>query len=574
MKISSKFLASWIIVSGVSGLSAAHAQSAPGTAIRFVPGMLPSTGSLLQSTPDLLVPDAPRSNTPVEPVEIHKAAPSESTKGEVIHVVRIEVDDVPPALQSRVNSIVAAYQDRNLTFGELRDIAAEISEALVSAGEALSYAMIPPQKVEGGVIRMAVISGHLESVVLGKNKSRVSDTVLERYMQRIQNESTNIVRAQAEISRLADLPGIGGISPVLAAGTQPGGSILTLGIAAEPAVEAVLVADNNGSETTGRNRIGFQFTANSPLKIGDRFQFMGYAAPDIFQFTSNSNSGYTLLGRASYDLPIGAAGMRAGLAFARVNYALGGLYKGIGDGNANIVTLYANKSLIRKHNNDLSLSASLDYKSMRDTIVSSDNKRSDLVAGLQVSGNYGSTLAGRPNAIQYEAGIGAGRIDNPDPFWGVSTDGRFYKATQNVRVTQSLVSDVLLEMAWNGQQASRTLDSVEKMALGGPGAVRAYTTDAASVDSGWIGSVVLSTGVPKVKGLRAQIFYEMAHGKPQKFGARGVSPSVNLSGYGAGLNYTAGNRANVSISYARPIKSIAAGGHASGAVWVNTALKI
>ncbi|WP_220094841.1 ShlB/FhaC/HecB family hemolysin secretion/activation protein [Paraburkholderia hayleyella] len=516
----------------------------------------------------------PRPNRDVAPLDVPKPASEPDKGGEAIHISRIYVEDVPPELQLKVNEIVMGSQGQELTLNELRGVAARISEVMINGGEALSYAMIPPQKVKDGVIRMVVVHGHLERVALGKNNSRVSDAVLERYLRHAGTPEGDLKPTQIGVARLADLPGVGAVEPVLSAGETPGGSVMTVDVGATPMLSTALFVDNTGSTVTGRNRMGVQFTVNSPLKIGDRFQVVGYAAPDIFQFNTDSNGGYTLLGRASYDLPIGVGGARAGFAAARVNYALGGVYREKGDGIANTFSLYASQPLLRESNQELSLNATVDYKTMRDSTLGDSNKRSDIVGGVQLSGSRSGTLIGLPNAIQVDVGAAAGRIYNPSKFYGRDSNGMFYKAMENAHFTQVLPLGVLLDVNWSGQQASQGLDSVEKFTLAGPTAVRGYSSDIPSADSGWVASVALSAPVPKVTGLRAQVFYDRARGNLRKFAPPKVDPIINLSGWGVGLNYTVNNRASMSLSYARPINGQPLGARPSGMVWVNAGIKI
>jgi hemolysin activation/secretion protein len=54
-----------------------------------------------------------------------------------------------------------------------------------------------------------------------------------------------------------------------------------------------------------------------------------------------------------------------------------------------------------------------------------------------------------------------------------------------------LAGNFSLLASFNGQWASKNLDSSEKMILGGPNAIRAYSGSEAQGDSGWYGSLEL-----------------------------------------------------------------------------------
>ncbi|MFX8262578.1 hypothetical protein ABTL46_22235, partial [Acinetobacter baumannii] len=85
-----------------------------------------------------------------------------------------------------------------------------------------------------------------------------------------------------------------------------------------------------------------------------------------------------------------------------------------------------------------------------------------------------------------------------------------------------------------------------KMVLGGPGAVRAYSNDTVSADSGYVASATLNVAVPVVKGLSVQAFYDRAQATAQKFVRSGAN-RVTMDGYGAGVSYTISQRATLSL---------------------------
>ncbi|UCF24651.1 MAG: ShlB/FhaC/HecB family hemolysin secretion/activation protein [Ralstonia sp.] len=495
----------------------------------------------------------------------------EAAQGASFHVSRIEVQDLPDGAQAGVANITATYKDQQLTLGQLRDIAAQVTQVLVEHGETLSYASIPPQKIQDGIVKLRIVKGRLESLTLGQNKSLVSDKVLRAYLRRAERHTGNLPALQDQLLLLSDLPGVGGVSPLLAAGQTAGGTAMTIETEAAPRADVIALADNAGSATTGRNRIGAQVSVNSPLGLGDRFQAIAYAAPDVLQFNHDGDRGRTTIGRVSYDLPVNASGTRVGAAVSRVDYTLGGRYRDMGLGHANVFSLYANQPLVRTRTRSLNLGATLDQKEMRDTFVGDRNKRSAQVLGVQISGDLRSALGSMPTVVQYQAGASYGRLHNPDRFYGARTNGRFLKTTQSVKVLQGVRPGVYVDLSANAQQTSRNLDGAEKMVLGGPNAVRAYSNDMVSADSGLVASATLNVAVPQVKGLTLQAFYDVAQAKVQKFNNR--STHVEMSGYGVGASYTVNKRAVINVSVARPNGHTNLGQRPSGQVWVSAAIR-
>nr|WP_245615973.1 ShlB/FhaC/HecB family hemolysin secretion/activation protein [Andreprevotia chitinilytica] len=478
-------------------------------------------------------------------------AEDDATAGEAFHVARIEVDDVPEALRAAVDAAVAPYRDQQMSLGMVRNVAVKVTMALQDGGERLSYAYVPNQDIVDGVVHLKVLRGHIESASLGKNTSLVMDKVLKSYLAKGVSPTGDVPTAESQLLRLADLPGVGGTTPVLAAGQEPGGSALTVDVAPGERIEGLLVMDNNGSKTSGKLRMGTQLTLNSPLGMGDRFQAVLYEAPEVIQTNHDSDGGgHTWIGRLSYDLPMGADGGRAGFAYSQVGYQLGGeTYRRYGfEGFAKVWSLYGSYPLIRTATRNLSLSANLDYKQMFDSSLS-DDLRSASMATLQLSGDVQGQIAGLPNVLQYQFSISGGDFTNTPGDWS-RTNGKFLKTTQSVKLSQGLMPGLYLDLPFSAQQASRNLDGSEKMSLGGPSGVRAFNGDVASVDTGWLFTPTVNWSVPWVDGLTAQLFYDYGRGTTQKTSNQ-YENIFALGGYGAGLSYALPGRAVFSASYAR-----------------------
>lgn len=561
MSSPTKWLALGVAASGVAGLSCCARAATP---------ELPNSGTLLQGTPELS--GGPTSPSPTllrdgdepNPVDADLA----EQQGPTFRVDRIDVDGLPEPMRPEIDAIVAPYQRRDLSLETARKIAQRVTQALVSSGEYLGYAYIPPQTVDNGVLRLEVMLARVEAVRIGQNQSLVSDRVVGRYLA----HTTDMASARSQIEQLKTLPGIDSVVPILSSGQTPGGTLVTLQVTPSERVEGLFLADNAGSQISGRNRLGAQVIVNSPLGLGDRFQLIGYAAPSFAQFNHDSDFGRITIGRVSYDLPVDTQGTRIGMAVSRVDYTLGGFYRELGAGHANVFGLYASRPLLRARMHNLNVGATFDIKEMRDEFVGDVNKRSAIVLGGQLDGSGQSAVKGLPTIVEYQAGFYGGRLQNPDPFYGSTTHGHFFKATQNVKVTQLVGAGVYAELSANAQQASRNLDGAEKMVLAGPAAVRAYSTDSASVDTGTIASATLNWAVPKSNGLIVKAFYDYAHGKVQKFSGASDA-SVEMKGYGLGASYTIAKRAVLNVSMARPHGGARTLGRPSGQVWVNAAIR-
>ncbi|WP_414444110.1 ShlB/FhaC/HecB family hemolysin secretion/activation protein [Burkholderia sp. 22PA0106] len=538
---------------------------------------LPSAGAILQHNSFLGTPAPPKGDA--QPTIRDNAASGETadTGALLVHVARIVVDDVPGALKQDVEAIVAPYRDRSMSLSELRGVAVQITGVLLDHGESISRAYLPQQKVVGDVIHLAILRGHLESAKLGVNRSHVRDKVLEAYLKRGISASGDVKVMQDQLARMSDLPGLGALTPTLSPGSTPGGSSLVVTAEQAPRVVAALVGDNAGQRTTGRNRIGAQIVVNSPLGIGDQLQALGYAAPDFFQANHDSDAGRTLIGRVSYDLPVGTRGVRAGVAVSRVDYRVGGeTYGDLDmDGYAMVYSVYGSVPLVSGLDRHLTIAANLDYKRMSDSYLEEDpNTRSSKNATLELSGDRRGQLAGLVNIFEFRAGASVGYLDNVPDWNGADTRGTFAKTTQAAKFTQMLAprAGLYLQLSVDAQQASRNLDSSEKMTIGGPYAVRAFSNDTVSGDQGFVASASLHANVPGVSGLAAQLFFDYAHATVQKFVASNEDASLSLAGAGVGFDYAIGKYVTLSVSYAMRTHN-ELGDQPRGMTWVNGVLR-
>lgn len=536
-----------LFASGALAYLPASAQGLPGANLGT-----PSSGSLLQSNPALNAPtDRHAGDAPAIEAARPSAATPVSGDEESVRIARIEVDNVPERLKVRVDAVVTPYRDRDMTLTDVRNVAIQVTGVLLDNGESISYAYVPQEQpdIADGVVHLRVLRGHIEAIHLKGNQSLVRDSVLQGYLANGVTPAGDVQTAQDQLSRLSELPGIGTLTPLLSPGQTPGGTVLSVSTDAGRRVEGAFVLDNAGSRISGRNRAGAQINVNSPLGLGDRLQAVLYGAPDFLQFNHDSDGGHTLIGRVSYDVPIGVQGARAGVAISRVDYTLGGVYRDLGEGYATVFSLYGSYPLLRRPTANVDVSASVDTKRMSDSLFDLPNPRTAQVLNLQFSGDRQGQLAGLPNALQIQIGASGGRLRNTDDWNVAQTRGNYYKMTTAARFSQGLARGAALDLSINTQHASRNLDGSEKMVLGGPGAVRAYSNDTVSADSGYVASATLNVAVPAVKGLSVQAFYDRAQAAAQKFVRSGAN-RVTMDGYGAGVTYTLNQRATLNLSHA------------------------
>ncbi len=542
-----------------------------------------NAGQLLQQNQSLLSPDVDTARQPgsADDTVVDKRTSAAGSSTATLHVERFELNEtLGGPLDSEIARLFGRAAGRDLTFEQITAVRIQLNALLRQQLGLLVFATLPEQDASNGVVRFRIVRGHVESIELN-NRSRVSNATLERAVPgagesgvallSITRPDLREVQHAAQIART--LPGVASVTPMLTQGDTEGGTRVVLDVAPEPAIEATAVADNAGSPSTGRYRIGAQVTANSPLGIGDRARVLAYNAPSALQDRDGAH-GKTWIGLASYDVPLGGAGTRGGVQYSRVQYALGGPLQDLGDGYADVIGAYVRHPLILTPKDDLSVGVAYNRKLLKDSFFSYAFQRRSNVASVSLNGSHFGDWKGRPNGLQYAFTVDAGDVKQLDVGLGdPSTQGRFVKWGGSADFTQVLWPGTNVRARMSAQFASTHLDPSEQMSLGGPNAVRAYGYDAPSVDQGAIASVDLTQQIAAVPGLSARVFADVGRGQINKSRAlAGADNTWNARGYGVGASYQYKARARIDVSHAFRVGEPAGQRPASGQTWVTATL--
>jgi hemolysin activation/secretion protein len=276
----------------------------------------------------------------------------------------------------------------------------------------------------------------------------------------------------------------------LQAGEQPGSTDIVLTQQPEPLISGRLDANNEGSPSTGSNRIGLSLNANSPFNLGERI-----SANVLLTNTGNLTS-YNLRG----ELPVGGDGWRLSAAASRATYSLGGDFASLdASGSADSLRLGAAYPLIRSRASNLKLQIEADKSKLVDHYGASNTDLDKQSHGLTatLSGDWlDDWLGGGSSRIdlalrsaQLDLGATAATFDAPPA--GPDTAGSFNKVNVNAQRQQNVTKDLSLQFNLTWQFANKNLDSSEKLGLGGPTTLPGYANGEASGDSGTLVKLAL-----------------------------------------------------------------------------------
>jgi hemolysin activation/secretion protein len=164
--------------------------------------------------------------------------------------------------ESELREILAPYEGRKLTLGDIYGAADKVTLLYRAKGYLVAKAYVPAQDARSGSLKIKLVVGKYGSVLV-KNASAV-DTALE--------DEALIHKDALERALLlvSDLPGAGVPRIVVSPGKAQETSDFQFAVPEGKRIEAYLLGDNFGSPYTGRDRLNGGFAINSPLGFGDR----------------------------------------------------------------------------------------------------------------------------------------------------------------------------------------------------------------------------------------------------------------------------------------------------------------
>lgn len=438
-----------------------------------------------------------------------------------------------------LQALAANQIGRDITLADLEKIAERATALYRDRGYFLAQAVVPVQEVEQGRVTINIVEGTLGQVDIQVDPdARIPAKRVERTLKAAlqPGQALNGRRYENAMLLLSDLPGIRPKSSV-ESGAAIGTTDLNVEVSRGEPVGVVVEVDNHGTPESGRIRAGGTVRWASPTGHGDNLDLRVMVAEDA----------HTAFGRLAYEFPVGYQGLRLGAGIARVQYELGGAFRILGaTGTADIVDISASYPLIRQRSTNLFLRFGFDRKSLSDEFTSVEFESEKLVRGATAGWSFehrDALLGGgytSVNGVLYR-----GELDIRDPrseffdqlpLIGRKTQGYYTKLTVQATRLQALTKDLSLFFGAGIQHASRNLDSSEQLSLGGPRAVRAYSTNEALVDEGWITNLELRYAFSD--RVTPFVFYDAAHGAVD----RNRSPFIekngrSLRGYGIGLSW-------------------------------------
>lgn len=472
-------------------------------------------------------------------------------------IFRLSGVEVSGAPAGYADAIAATYADRIGTVipvGDACHIRDAIARALL-ARNVLARVEIPEQKIENGLLRIEVVSGHFEAITVS-GESAQAGLVRQTLSPLESMPFINLNVAQRYLLLASDLPGIE-IAPVIRAGSSRGGLILEVHVR-QKTVRVSAGVNNLNSQSQGR------------ISGYARVDFMGLTAlGDETSLIASSTSDFEELQvfQIMERMRLNGNGLQLAGALTLANGRPGGNISALDLRTRSVLgNIELSFPIIRHRRRNLKVAGGLDIVNQRTrafrTIALSDEKLR--VAYVRLSGDISSKYGERPafasGSLEVRKGVSlfraSGRGDEDLSRPDSRPDALVVRASSDAQI--QLMPKVIFAASFMGQYSAKPLLSFEQLGVGNLSIGRGYDPNAVPGDRGIAASLEARLG-PILAASGTMIpfaFYD--HARVTALGTSGYSTTLRSAG--AGVRVGVLGSVNATATYAHPFDSTYPGG--------------
>ncbi len=470
----------------------------------------------------------------------------------------VQIQGARDVTAADLKMIYANDLNKTITLQRVYDIANAITLKYRDQGYILSRAVVPPQQIETGTVKIQIVEGFVTHyTVRGDVPAGLKDKVEDYAKQLMGTGTVSAKNLERYLLLMNDLPGVRVRSVLSPSPATPGGAELTL-VVEQKRAEFLLGMDNFGNSYLGPVRYTGGVQINSPTGGPDQINLNTLLVTDHKEVQYYS---------AGYQRFVGPEGTRVGAA-ASYTRTEPSLPNGLGgaldpDGESNSYSVSVLHPFIRTRAFNVNGGASFEYNQnvttyapglkaletdddLRILRISSDvsyldgwrgfnTGRATLSKGLSI---LDSSETGDPNLSRP-----AGRAD-------------FTKLNAEVTRLQHVYGAINAFVGVNGQWSSDPLLSSEEMGIGGPDYGRGYDLSEITGDNGLAGKLELSyrqeANSRYLSNIEPYAFYDIGAVWNKDPGA-GLASRASLASTGIGIRANINNNLRANTFLAKPL---------------------
>ena len=462
----------------------------------------------------------------------------------------------------KFNKLFTKLIGNEVSLIDLSNVTDIITDMYRKQGYLTSKAIIPPQVIKNGNVKIQIIEGSIGTIKIDGGKWINSSYVKNNFLTQNNIEENKLFnvnslsQSMAEVNAPKYLKG----KVTLEKGKETGQTDIILDIKDRFPLSVGAGWDNTGRELVGVQRAGLFTSIDNLTGRGDRI------------WVNNSFATRTYGLDTGYSMPVGKKGDKLIFGYTYSDTNLGGEYSPyriIGKAN-NFTTSYLHPLLKRK---DLEVNSRIAFDTMhaRTTMLDTQtlNNYELRVLRAGISGNKFDEQGRWLGDMMVSAGI---------PFLGATQsnnygepDAKFVKFNTYLTRVQRLPKDCIAIARINTQIATGTLFPAEQMQLGGAYTVRGYNEGSMLGDVGYVLSFEVRTPIPFLpetvetklwknktikiplkNSVKFAMFYDQGW---TRLIQQGIEPNANnfFNAVGAGLRISLGHNTTANFDLGVPI---------------------
>lgn len=393
-------------------------------------------------------------------------------------VSRVQVNGVTYFSEEQVRSLFAPLEGQRIRLDGLREQADKLQVLYINRGFLLTRVIIPPQRIEDGIVTIEVVEGYIDEISLEDENSVGGKLAVKSLVGLSGQRPLNIRELDGKLLILNDTPGVS-VKTLLRPGAEPGAAHMTVSTDSVPN-RGFVSASNTGSNAIGPAIYSVGYTINSP--------FRGPAAIDLSLSAAGENLDELQAVSARYAMPVGSNGTIVYLGGLAAKAKPGGEAAALDVSSVSYSLEARQRSpLYRSRSSALYIETALLFASTRvtalDAVISQDKIAS---SQLVLRGRHQSSMGQTTGQVLVTAGLpvfGALNEDAPTPSVQ-DFDPGFAKVNWQLDHVFSINATASFLARMVGQWTDNRLLAGEQVAFGGQLLGRGYAPSVLTGDKG------------------------------------------------------------------------------------------
>jgi hemolysin activation/secretion protein len=384
-----------------------------------------------------------------------------------------------------------------VSLADVYGISTTLTNKYRNEGYILTQIVVPPQTIEGGVVRLQVVEGFVDGITVEGNDQQSALQLVRKYASHIQTgKALNTRDLERYLLLIDDLPGVQARSILSPSKTVGGAADLRIIVERDP-YDALLAIDNYGSRYLGPIQTTAAASANSYFGNNERITGQIVLAPD-------PNMGTELaFFSVGYDQPVWDNGTKVKVLLTHTSTEPGYTLDEFNvRGRSQFASVTLEHPFIRARAKNLYGHVTLDWRDVESRNIL-EPTRHDRIRALRAGTRYeflDTMLGVGINSLNIEFAQGLNIFGSSDEGDANLTrplgDPQFTKVNAEIQRLQRVTSSVNLLVAARGQWANNALLSSEEFGVGGIGIGRGFDPSEVVGDDGVAGKIEVQWNKP------------------------------------------------------------------------------